>query len=122
MKYEDMKKLFEEEAIINNVRKLIYDNPNVPFWKHLEEHRLEQIERNNSKELPKQVMNIAIWNLIHTKRDLNMYIEHGIKPTRAWKVSHVKNYFGIKGTGQRLLDNFMEIFETVKPIYLGEKQ
>ena len=41
-----------------------------------------------------------------------------MKPTRAWKVSHVKNYFGIKGTGQKLLDNFMKIFEAVEPIYL----
>ena len=108
----DYKKLFEEEAIINNVRKLIYDNPNVPFWKHLEEHRLEQIETG------KEVMNIAIWNLIHTKRDLDLYINYKVKPTRAWKVSHVKNYFGIKGTGLKLLDNFMEIYKAVEPIYL----
>ena len=101
------------ENIIKNIQKLA--NPNVPFWKHLEEHRLEQIETE------KQVMNIAIWNLIHTKRDLNMYIEHGMKPTRAWKVSHVKNYFGIKGTGQKLLDNFMEILEAVEPIYLSKE-
>ena len=111
----DYKKIFEEEAIINNFRKLIYDNPNVTFWKHLEEHKLEQIKSE------KKVMNIAIWNLIHTKRDLNMYVKFGIKPTRAWKVSHVKNYFGIKGTGQKLLDNFMEIYKAVEPIYLNKE-
>tara|TARA_R100001463_G_scaffold23681_2_gene56608 strand:+ start:207 stop:545 length:339 start_codon:yes stop_codon:yes gene_type:complete len=109
-----------DKNVIKNIQRLA--SPDVPFWQHLEEHRLEQIERNESGELPRQVMNIAIWNLIHTKRDLDMYVKHGIKPTRAWKVSHVKNYFGIKGTGQKLLDRFTEIFEAVEPIYFGEKE
>ena len=56
--------------------------------------------------------------LVSTKRDLDLYINYKVKPTRAWKVSHVKNYFGIKGTGLKLLDNFMEIYKAVEPIYL----
>ena len=60
-------------------------------------------------------MGQAIWNLILTKRDLTLWTQHKIKPTRSWKVTDVKNYFGIKGTGQKLMDNFMEIFDAMMP-------
>ena len=49
-----------------------------------------------------------------------MYVEHGIKPTRMWKVSHPKHYFGITGTGQKLLQNFLEIYHAVAPVYLHD--
>ena len=50
------------------------------------------------------------WNLIITKRDLNLYVKFGMKPHRGWRVTDVKKYFGIKGTGEKLLANFMEIY------------
>ena len=52
----------------------------------------------------------GIWNLICTKRDLTMYVKQGIKPNRYWKVTDVKKYFGITGTGETLLENFMKVF------------
>ena len=60
-------------------------------------------------------MGRAIWNLIISKRDLNMYCtgSRPIKPHRFWKVTDVKRYFGIKGRGQKLYDNFMALYVDV---------
>ena len=65
-------------------------------------------------------MGQAIWNLILTKRDLSNYCakfsdgrQMKIIPTRGWKVSHVKKYYGIKGTGDKLLESFMALFNDV---------
>ena len=55
-------------------------------------------------------MGRAIWNLLLSRRDLRMWVRDGMKPTRSWKVTDVKRYFGITGSGQRLLDNFDEVF------------
>tara|TARA_R100001443_G_scaffold12623_2_gene22322 strand:- start:743 stop:1123 length:381 start_codon:yes stop_codon:yes gene_type:complete len=106
-----------KEKIFTKIRAIA--SPSVPFWQQLEEHRLKAVEMQKSGK-PEQNMNLPIWNLIHTYRDLHMYVGHGIKPTRAWKVSHPKQYFGIKGTGQKLLDNFLEIYHAVAPVYLNE--
>ena len=57
----------------------------------------------------------GMWNLICTKRDLTMYVKHGMKPNRHWKVTDVKKYFGIKGTGEKLLANFMKVFDEYMP-------
>ena len=55
----------------------------------------------------------AIYNLIVSKRDLTLYCNHGVIPTRSWKVTNVKKYFGIKGTGKNLLYRFMALFVDV---------
>lgn len=57
----------------------------------------------------------AIWNLIVSKRDLSLYTRIGMIPTRGWKVSYVKQYFGIKGSGQKLMDDFMTLYNKVLP-------
>jgi hypothetical protein len=44
-----------------------------------------------------------------------MYVKHGWKPNRHWKVTDVKKYFGIKGTGGKLLANFMKVFDEYMP-------
>ena len=60
-------------------------------------------------------MGRAIWNLICSKRDLSLWTNLGMKPHRHWKVTDVKRYFGIKGTGEKLMGNFMELFDAVMP-------
>jgi hypothetical protein len=55
-------------------------------------------------------MRWSTWNLLVTKRDLNLYVNFGMKPHRHWRVTDVKKYFGIKGTGQNLLNNFMKLY------------
>ena len=54
-------------------------------------------------------MSRAVWNLIITQRDLRMWVGHKMKPHRHWKVGQVKTYFGLKGTGQTLLDRFLAL-------------
>jgi len=66
-------------------------------------------------------MKMAVWNLICSKRDLSMWTKHNMKPTRMWKVSDVKWYFGIKGNGQKLMDEFMIIFNAIVPKKEEEK-
>jgi hypothetical protein len=36
-----------------------------------------------------------------------------MKANRHWKVTDIKKYFDIKGSGPVLMDNFMELFDHV---------
>ena len=56
---------------------------------------------------------MAMFNLICSKRDLQLWTSHKIKPTANWKVTDVKKYFGIKGSGQALMTEFMVLHDTV---------
>ena len=56
-------------------------------------------------------MSRGIWNMIISKRDLTMWVKCKMKPNRGWKVSDVKNYFGLKGNGQKLLEQFLALKE-----------
>ena len=44
-------------------------------------------------------MSLAYWNLIISIRDCKLYSK-GIKPHRNWKITQVKQYFGVKGNAQ----------------------
>jgi|TARA_B110000908_G_C10249811_1_gene451223 hypothetical protein len=55
-------------------------------------------------------MNKAEFNLICSKRDISLWTKLKMKPHRNWKVSDAKTYFNIKGTGEKLLADFMEVF------------
>ena len=65
-------------------------------------------------------MGRAIWNLIVSKRDLSGYVR-GWKPHRHWKVTDVKKYFGIKGSGETLLNNFMHLYNDIMGAIEGEE-
>ena len=59
----------------------------------------------------------AIWNLLITQRDLNLWCgKHKMKPHRHWKVTQVKTYFGIKGNGQALLKRFEALKEEAQSL------
>ena len=58
-------------------------------------------------------MGHAVWNLLCTKRDLTLWTETGMKPHRRWKVSTVKKYFGIKGNGANLMEQFMLLYNNI---------
>ena len=51
---------------------------------------LKDLEDNSSN------VNVGMYNLICSKRDLQLYCK-GIKPHRRWKISSVKEYFGMNG-------------------------
>ena len=63
-------------------------------------------------------MLLAVWNMIISHRDLKLWCNLNMKPNRAWKVSHCKKYFGIKGSGQKLLDEFEALKAEVDEILL----
>ena len=67
-------------------------------------------------------MSRAIWNLVVSKRDINMWVNHNMRANRNWKVTDVKKYFGIKGSGQKLLQEFMELYENVMAVKDGKKR
>ena len=58
-------------------------------------------------------MGVAVWNLLVTKRDLSFWTEMGMKPHRRWKVTDVKKYFGIKGSGKNLMNQFMLLYNNI---------
>ena len=80
-----------------------------PFMQELRSGRTIQV---NSGHMP-----TAIWNLIISRRDMNTYLR-GWKPHRHWRVTDVKKYFGIKGTGQNLVDRFMVLYKDI----LGDEE
>jgi len=65
---------------------------------------------NESKDINVNgaMMSKGYWNLIVSIRDLGLY-EVGLKPNRNWKISHVKAYFGIKGTATQMRNELKAI-------------
>lgn len=51
-------------------------------------------------------VNLGRYNLIVSHRDLKIYCMTGMKPNRAFKISAVKAYFGIKGNKEKLIAEF----------------
>ncbi|QDP49192.1 MAG: hypothetical protein Unbinned2990contig1002_39 [Prokaryotic dsDNA virus sp.] len=51
---------------------------------------LKDLEDNSTS------VNLGMYNLICSKRDLRLYCK-GIKPHSRWKISAVKQYFGMNG-------------------------
>ena len=62
-------------------------------------------------------MSRGVWNMIISKRDLSLWVKCKMKPNRHWKVSDVKTYFGIKGRGQKLLDQFLALTAEVDRLH-----
>ena len=51
---------------------------------------------------------MGYYNLLVSIRDCKLYSK-GIKPHRNWKITDVKNYFGIKGNATQLATQLEEI-------------
>jgi hypothetical protein len=107
-----MKKENKEKLIVK-LQKLA--KRDVPFWDQLSEGMAYERDSNNQPNFSKGTTK-PIWNLSCTNRDISMYVRFGMKPNRHWRVSDAKNYFGIKGSGENLFNNFSEIYHTFMPI------
>jgi len=57
----------------------------------------------------------AMYNLIVSKSAVKLWTK-GIKPNRYWKVSHVKEYFGMNGSPKVLLEKM----ETLYSVIMGD--
>jgi len=80
-------------------------NPNAPFFLHLQDKG--KMTSVNGSPMP-----MAVWNLIISIRDCRLYSK-GIKPHRNWKISQVKDYFGIKGNASDLADQLEIIKDSI---------
>ena len=68
--------------------------PNTRFYEDMTNP--ERVTSVNGKPMP-----IGYWNLIVSIRDCGLYSK-GIKPHRFWKISQVKEYFGVKGSAEKI--------------------
>ena len=74
-----------------------------------------QVDEGDLMSVQGTPMPQALWNLMVSKRDLTLWCKIGMKPHRGWKVSNVKRYFNITGTGENLLARFMKIYDLFLP-------
>ena len=58
-------------------------------------------------------VNVAYYNLLVSIRDVKMYVHHGLKANRNWKITAVKEYFGFNMKDNNL---FIEYLEGLKQI------
>ena len=72
------------------------------------ETKFEEFKRTINQGIDVNGVRMPYWKyqLIVHKRDLGLYAK-GIKITRHFKISHYKEYYGIKGSGEKLLEDFM---------------
>ena len=82
------------------------------------QNKMKPIEINEDCRFLKDLENnqqMAIYNLITSKGAVKLWTK-GIKPSRHWKISNVKNYFGMNGNAEA----FQKKLETLYKI-LTEK-
>ena len=70
-------------------------------------------EDSISKDNIDRNYNLGWYNLIISIRDFRLYSK-GIKPHRNWKITLLKTYFGIKGNAKSMLDQLLQIKQTIK--------
>jgi hypothetical protein len=57
------------------------------------------------------LMTRATYNLIISIRDVKLW-KAGMKPHRFWKITDVKNYFGLKGNADKVLEGLYKLKAT----------
>ena len=65
---------------------------------------INDLENNNK---------MALYNLAVCKGQLGLYCK-GIKPNRNWKISQVKQYFGMNGSKEVFLDKLIKLDKVLK--------
>lgn len=58
-------------------------------------------------------MSRAFWNLVVSIRDVGLFCK-GIAPNRHWRLKHVKEYFGLKGSKEKIYDQLNEMLAVYK--------
>ena len=56
---------------------------------------------------------MAMFNLITSKSAVKLWTK-GIKPNRHWKITDVKNYFGMTGNAEALLEKLDRLYNIIK--------
>jgi hypothetical protein len=81
----------EAEAFLKNV------DQSAPFWEQAGDDKAKTMATGGGK-----TMKHCIYNLIVTRRDVKLWAKFGMKPHYGWKITDVKNYFGIKGNKHKI--------------------
>ena len=55
---------------------------------------------------------MAMWNLITSKGAVKLYTK-GIKPSRHWKITDVKKYFGMNGNADVLHSKLVKLYDVL---------
>ena len=63
---------------------------------------------------------MAIYNLITSRGAVKLWTK-GIKPSRHWRITDVKNYFGINGNPETLLKKLEVLYELTEKENTDEK-
>ena len=63
------------------------------------------------KDLQKN-QQMAMYNLITSKGAVKLWTK-GIKPNRHWKITDVKNYFGMNGNAETLLEKLKVLHKVI---------
>ena len=56
---------------------------------------------------------MAMYNLITSKSAVKLWTK-GIKPNRHWRITDVKNYFGMNGNAETLLEKLKVLHKVIK--------
>ena len=77
---------------------------------------MKPIEINEDCRFLKDLENnqqMAIYNLITSKGAVKLWTK-GIKPNRHWRITDVKNYFGMNGNAETLLTKLETLHKIIK--------
>ena len=58
----------------------------------------------------------GMWNLILLKNEVRLYTK-GIKPSRHWKITQVKDYLGMTGNAETILRKLEALHDYIKANY-----
>jgi hypothetical protein len=99
--------------------KIVYIHPETTpeIYRRMETPFVKDLIKGHGVPVNGEFMPHALWNLICSHRDLHLWTKYKMKPHRHWKVSDVKKYFGIKGSGETLLERFEKLKKEVDDLY-----
>ena len=69
----------------------------------------------------KKNQQFAIYNLITSKGAVKLWTK-GIKPSRHWRLTDVKNYFGMKGNSETLLKKLQVLHRILTEVLEEEEK
>ena len=81
-------------------------NPNTQFYRDL-------IDKSKILNVNNGTMPLGYWNLILSIREVGLY-SIGMKPYRNWKITNVKQYFGVKGNPKQIKAQLESIRDLLK--------
>tara|TARA_Y100000296_G_C5069546_1_gene204153 strand:- start:187 stop:450 length:264 start_codon:yes stop_codon:yes gene_type:complete len=79
----------------------------------IEFSRTQFIKDLKTEDNLKRNYNMGLWNLNLSIRDLKLYSK-GIKPNRHWKITPLKDYFGINGNAKEMLSTLLTLKKVLK--------